>query len=327
MRFLHVALLATVALPVVAALPHRTGASDEWMARHSMSARPVVLLVHGRGYLHRDSAEFRREALQALRQGAFNAANDSLLGDDDVRIVWYADLLDSRRQNAASVLACGAAESKQSPSSVLGVMALLASALLDANAAGEAADDMHGLAGDLRFLGDPDTRCSAEKRLADALARAGDEGRPVVLVAHSLGALVSWGHLKQRGAAAEQRLSEIRRLVTVGSPLGSDDLRQLLLLPGDRVGPVTLPQKVRSWVNVVNEDDPFAARLAGASAADAATHARTGIADVMTQRLPGDPHELRGYLRDPASARAVLGAWCEAFESRDRGAGCGRMLR
>jgi hypothetical protein len=133
------------------------------------SGRPVILVVHGRGFLSRDSAVFRREALKALREGAFRATGDSLLDDDDVRLVWYADLMAARRGAGNSSLCDTGSDTADvgfSPGFLLRSLALVASELVDAGATDSVADDARDLAGDLRFLGNPSLRCDAEGRLA-----------------------------------------------------------------------------------------------------------------------------------------------------------------
>jgi pimeloyl-ACP methyl ester carboxylesterase len=279
--------------------------------------RPLVLLVHGRGYLSRDSATFRREALSALRDGAFRATGDSLYADDDLRIVWYADLMDPRRRGGAS--GCAAATKKvqadDSPASILQAFAMIASSLLDAAAQDNDTTDVRDLAGDLRFFGDASTRCATETRIGDALARARDEGRPIVLVAHSLGALVTWGHLSHRDASAPG----IRRLVTIGSPVGHADLRELLFGRAS----IALPRGVQSWTNALNPDDPFAARLIATDSTTGRARTLPGITDVIAPRSSKDPHDLRNYLRDSTTAGVVSSAWCEAAaDLQNRPAGC-----
>lgn len=281
-------------------------------AKRTDPRRPVILLVHGRGLLSRDSAEFRRDALHALRDGVFRATGDSLLDDDDLRLVWYADLMDVRRGVRMSTSCEKNSDSTDtgiSASFILRSLALAASELVDASASDSVRDDAHDVAGDLRFVGDPAVRCAAENRVADALERAHAEGRPVVLVAHSLGALVTWGYLAQRSASDARGMPEVQRLVTMGSPLGNGGLRELLL--GD-TAEVSLPRGVRSWVNAVNPDDAFAARLVPSDSVTGHARGLTGISDIVTGRTHEHAHDLRGYLRDSSTAAAVVGAWCEA---------------
>jgi hypothetical protein len=281
--------------------------------------RPVVLVVHGRGQTARDTAGLRRDALHALRVGAEGLAGDSLLRGDDVRLVYYADVLaggGELRDDATSSVCDAALAGKAETGNVFSLLAMVAGALVDAGAKDEATperDGLKSLTGDLRYLGDQRMRCAAERRLGDALARAHAEGRPVVLVAHSLGALVSWGHLHSRSGA--NSLTPIERLVTLGSPLGSPDIRQLIF--GEDTAPIALPRAVKSWFNIVNPDDPFAVRL---SLGDSVSI--PGIVDAVTSRDAGDPHELRSYLRDDATRRAVLGAWCAGFTRNERPKAC-----
>jgi pimeloyl-ACP methyl ester carboxylesterase len=284
--------------------------------------RPVVLVVHGRGFLARDSADFHRDALHALREGAFRATGDSLLETDDIRLVWYADLMDVRRAVQGSVTSCETNTNNVdvgiSPNFIFRSLALVASELVQATAADSVADGARDIAGDLRFIGDPALRCAAEGRVADAIARAHADGRPVVIVAHSLGALVTWSHLQHRGARTAGDVPEVERLVTMGSPIGNSNLRELLL--GD-MGEVALPRGVRSWVNAVNADDAFAARLVEIDSLSGRTRALRGITDVVTGHAE-EAHDLFGYLRDSTTATAVAGAWCDAAEHRGRISAC-----
>lgn len=296
----------------------------------SVTPRPLILVVHGRGHLARDTADLRRATVRALRAGSHVLSGDSLVADSDVRLVWYADVLDARSafsSDAVATCASTAGGAESASTSVFSMLALLAGAIVDANAAEQekqGGDGLRSLAGDLRYLGDAHTRCAAELRLASALARAHGEERPVIVVAHSLGALVSWGHLQRRAnSAGVDGLPEIRRLVTLGSPLGSPDIRELVF--GDARTEIRLPRSVRSWINVVNEDDPFAVRLLTGVGVEPGHASR--VMDAMTERRGEDPHELTGYLRDPVTTRAIVGAWCDAFAEKPRGAvrACERM--
>lgn len=80
LRFLAIAGLATLAA----------------VAPTADRGRPVILLVHGRGMLDSDTADTRRLWLDALVSGSKTITRDSLLAERDVRVVWYADVLDPR---------------------------------------------------------------------------------------------------------------------------------------------------------------------------------------------------------------------------------------
>src|SRR3954470_8046569 len=87
------------ALPFITALLATYSSAP---SRADLRDRPVVIVVHGRGQLGRDSAEVRRNALHALQEGSQSLVQQRLLTDDDVKLVWYADVLDARSRAAAA---------------------------------------------------------------------------------------------------------------------------------------------------------------------------------------------------------------------------------
>jgi hypothetical protein len=275
------------------------------VAAQADNGRPLVLVVHGRGQLGRDSAYVRREAYHALQRGFRAIDADVSLRESDVRLAWYADIMDAH-SFGSSIVVCPASArgiASASPDNGLTVLASLAGFLVE-SAVGMAGDssqyELRSMAGDLRYLGDSDTRCAAESRVEDALREVRREGRPVILVSHSLGALVSWGALTQASAAQDTTIPEVVRWITMGSPLGSSEVR-MLLFGQDRA--LERPSLVRSWANVLGRDDPFAIRVSSDSSATSA------LFDVPSATTSDDPHLISSYLADPATARLVLEAW------------------
>jgi hypothetical protein len=275
------------------------------------SSRPLVLIVHGRGQLGRDSAVVRRDAWHALQGSMHTIGSDVSLEEDDVRLIWYADLLDVHSSSEASPScsrsssdsASDSASAQESTPSALSVIAMMAGALVEALATESKNDDpeLRGFAGDLRYLAESDTRCAAESRVEAALRQAHRDGRPVILISHSLGALVSWGELTRASAASDTTLPVIQQWITMGSPLGSPEIRQLVF--GDEREALDLPKTVHSWMNVVSTDDFFSRRIARDSIGSAT------LADVVTESAHDDPHQMMGYLSDAATARLVVAAW------------------
>ena len=266
--------------------------------------RPVVLLVHGRGMQGRDTAALRAMWRDALDSGATSFTRASLVQDADVRLVWYADVLDPR-SSASCDYASDDPRARRDAAEDGGMKALVSFVgnVLDGLGAAASDDDsrtaLRSLAADAEFLSDAHKRCAAEGRLAGALDRARSEGRPVILVAHSLGSIVAYDYL-----SAHRDSGLVQALVTVGSPLGSPDLRHLLI-GGDDADTLTALASVKQWINVRNEGDPLATDV---------RPAHNIVVDTAADEP--DPHELVGYLRESQTTSAVLGAWCDAFGAR-----------
>jgi pimeloyl-ACP methyl ester carboxylesterase len=282
-------------------------------------SRPLVLIVHGRAQQWRDSAQVRREAFNALQDGARRIAGDPLIGEADVQLVWYADLLGSRAHtdDACSQLSTLTGAKRDVPVNAITFLAGIAGVLLDA--AGNdsrSADsvDIRSLSGDLRYLADGDIRCASELRLAKSLDAARREKRPVILVSHSLGGLVSWDLLSH---LASPDKPAVARWVTIGSPVASAEIRQLVF--GDETPSLAVPSSVASWVNVIGTSDPFAI------AVNDSVRTVPGVLDIRTEGEHSDPHQLTSYLSDAATLRAIFGGWCEAAKLRTQAAACARV--
>jgi pimeloyl-ACP methyl ester carboxylesterase len=281
--------------------------------REDDRGRPVVLLVHGRGMLDRDTAATRKLWVDAISSGAGTIKGERLYSDRDVRVVWYADVLDPRsasgcdyeRGDARARRANSDPELRDVVSTAGSILGAITAIVPDSGAAGQ----LRALSADAAFLTDARKRCAAEQRLADALDRARSEGRPVILVAHSLGAVVAYDYL-----SARPDTGLVERLITIGSLVGSPDLRRLLL-GSDGSDSLARPMSVKSWINVRNENDWFAAPI-------------TVGKDVVTS-APNDepdPHEMVGYLRGSATNAEVAADWCAAFVSKAP-ASCGSVRR
>jgi alpha-beta hydrolase superfamily lysophospholipase len=254
-------------------------------------------------------------------------AGDSLLRHDDVWVAWYADALDplapavcdiAPRSDASRGGTGGDDEGLRAFFAAIGEGLTATLDMLD----GYARDEARTLAGDFLFIGDPVRRCAAETQLDRVLARAGREGRPVILVAHSFGSLLSYGYLRSSVPGDSSRFS-VRKFVTIGSLLGAPGVRSMLL--GDTAARARLPAGVQQWTNIVNPHDALAYAVPFQLSADSSAGGMMENLTTTAGTAGEDAHYIGRYLRDPVTVRSVVGAWCASFPSAGtatRPAGC-----
>jgi hypothetical protein len=267
--------------------------------------RPVVVLVHGRGHLDGDSAALRREWKRDL-DSALASVGMPRLAAEDVRLAWYGGALEPSFRAP-----CTSATDSDS----LGLESLVhgfISALADAIPKNEA-PETRALLGDVLYVMDPSTRCAAERRVGAVIENALAERRPVVVVAYSLGSMVTYGYLHSR--KPDPARQDALRLITLGSPLGNRELRGIL--GGE--DSLRVPPAVVSWDNVYDPNDLFAAPL------DLKVSARV-VRDRVTKAVDAyEAHHVRRYLRDRETGSAVARALCATDPAPSEA--CRRLLR
>jgi hypothetical protein len=228
------------------ALPFLLAACAVAASRTPEPPRPLVVLVHGRGQAGSDSAAMRRQWKNDL-DSALSTHGFPALRDEDVRLAWYADVMDP-----GISAACDRSYTTEASLGDVARGFLLSLASVMPDSGREEDRQARALIGDVLYLVDPRTRCAAETRLGNVVARARSERRPVILVAYSLGAAVAYGHL-----ARQQDSVAAARLITLGAPIGVPVARELLL-GGDAI---RVPRSVLRWVNIYDPDDAFAGPL------------------------------------------------------------------
>ncbi len=165
-----------------------------------------------------------------------------------------------------------------------------------------------------------------ERMRAPLRAALRAERGDVVLVAHSLGSILAYDVLHEMGSAAR-----VRRFVTLGSPLGIEEVQDHLRQDGARRrsarnAGLALPPGVAEWVNLADRLDVVSL---DATLADEAGMAAKGIRDravVNPARLvwkEGGPHAGAGYLATP-EAREEIG---RALGLPENALAYGRLLR
>ena len=115
---------------------------------------------------------------------------------------------------------------------------------------------------------------------------------PCVIVAHSLGTVVAYRLLAETQADPDV---DVPLLVTLGSPLGIDVIRNRLAPPA-----LGFPAKVGKWLNAADPRD----FVALSERLDAQTFI-DGIDNIVDISNQFDPHDIRGYLSDERVAKGI----------------------
>lgn len=136
------------------------------------------------------------------------------------------------------------------------------------------------------------TNEAIERRLHKGILEAIEPGVPTVVVAHSLGTVVAYKLLHEKGAELGWK---IPLFITVGSPLAIKTIRK-------RLEPIGHPPCVGEWRNAMDERDvvalyPLDSKSFGI---DPAIRNKTDVQNHTENR-----HGIAGYLDDPEVARWI----------------------
>lgn len=167
-----------------------------------------------------------------------------------------------------------------------------------------------------------DTRGRAEEaraKLKRVLRQAADHQRPVLLLAHSMGSVISYDALWQLSREEESGVS-VDLLVTSGSPLGQKIVQRHLLGKGER-GETRYPSNIGSWINIaaLGELTAIDRRLGN----DFSAMTRLGLVREIRDfevfnyyRMRGvlNVHAEYGYLVNEVTARCVIEWWRSVAE-------------
>ncbi len=149
-------------------------------------------------------------------------------------------------------------------------------------------------------------------RLESALPK--DRRRPITLVAHSQGTIVALEVLARLAAQVN-----IVRLVTLGSPLGIQEVQDFLDIP-PKTKPFAVPDGIDQWTNFSDPLDPVAADhglrtdfefrivIDDETSADRVIVDEVIVNDRSRQFIGFNPHSAVGYLAHPKVRRVVSAA-------------------
>ena len=291
--------------PIFAALTV-VGASSHDASTATSRLPPIVVLVHGRGLLGQDTAALRREWKRDL-DSSLALVGMPRLRDENVRLAWYADVLDPESDSLCATTALNDADSLSFGDLARGLLGFLASAVPK-----DESLEMRGVMSDLVYAIDASKRCAAERRVGSVIEAAARENRPVVVVAYSLGSLVAYGYLHSRPPSA--KTSTRLRVVTLGSPLGVPAIRQMVF--GDNVNTLSVPAAVSGWENLYDPNDLFSGPVEGILVGGV-------VKDRALRALPlEEAHFISRYLQDRATGAAVMRALCEVAPSNEAATAC-----
>lgn len=140
-------------------------------------------------------------------------------------------------------------------------------------------------------------------RLTDLLKRyAGDE---IILIAHSMGTIVSYNVLRELGKDPALRHITVEHFITVGSPLGLTSVQGHIVREHGRL---RTPSCVTgSWANFADKRDPVAldSHLYDDYEANSRNYVRVRDYTVWND-YPGNAHKAYGYLRTPELSAHVV---------------------
>jgi subtilisin family serine protease len=154
------------------------------------------------------------------------------------------------------------------------------------------------------FLFDADRRARMEDTLRRRIAAGGG---PFIVVAHSQGSMIAYDVL--RALKAEE--ADVRLFLTIGSPLGMDEVQDVLK---DIGGPLRVPECVTRWVNIAERLDPVALdpELKGEFARNG-RGVQVEDVDVRNPDWQTNPHSSTGYLATEAARTVVREVAGSAF--------------
>jgi hypothetical protein len=136
------------------------------------------------------------------------------------------------------------------------------------------------------YFFDPAQKREMQQRLIDVLNRHPEE--PIVLVAHSQGTIIAYDVLRKlAGKTSSGKALRIAFFVTLGSPLGIDEIQNKIAKP------LEVPEGVQVWENFADLMDPVALDK------DLKDEFKgtTSISDTLVHNTVGiNPHAALGYL-------------------------------
>ena len=297
--------------------------------------RPLLIMIHGRSQSYQVSDLLRETWFGALNDGLRKVASADVIPDADRRFIYYGDVFEhqTRSHSACFYVRTGMPYERTGFNPVASPIARyflsgdrtdLVSAIR--RVAGKIKGSAYFVAAQLPdvlwYHDDRFAQCEIESRLVSLLDSAKASQREVVIVAHSMGALVTFHTLLRRPAGEWPR---IRALITIGSPLASPGM-PAWLADAETIDDIwdvprhnardsilarwhegLLHNAIGHWTNVLGQDDQLAFPVK--EVPELVAMADT-LYDLMVETQEGDEHGVVGYLKNPWVASAIARHWC-----------------
>jgi hypothetical protein len=143
------------------------------------------------------------------------------------------------------------------------------------------------------YIQRPGLRSGIDRIVDEALRGFAQPGKPLIVISHSLGTVVSYAVLRRADYLGQIPVA----LVTIGSPLGSRAMQKIL--PAPRIKPAC----VKQWVNAADRRDFVAIRYI----LDEKTFGKVDIKNLEgLENGEEDRHSIIGYLKTKVLAKAIF---------------------
>ena len=265
------------------------------------SGRPVIVFIHGRNQAFNVTEEMRARWFGAFRDGVEKLRLGPFVGDTaDLRFVSYEGLYEPGyvAQGCAEIAIASANARGSAIDKALDWLSKAMAKTLGLAKVAYFLEDIH------TYLSTQDMRCDTDRRLTDVLDALVAAHRPVVLVGHSMGTLISYHVLDP----AHPKRYDIVRFVSLGSQLGNTEMVQALV--GQYTPPFLPPAGVQRWVNIRGHYDYVAPELIKAQYKFPSA---TYFSELQITTQSGDQHSIVAYLKHPRTAAAIVRGWCDAW--------------
>jgi len=295
-----------------------------------------LVFVHGRSQQGKDSGALKAEWIASFKEGLARNNLQLPLAESDIRFPYYGDTLDQMVKGrsaveAVDVIVRGAESDEAEQRFMREVLAEVRkkekitdkklAAVLDPDVVERGPLNWEWVQGILKAVDRyvPFASGSAvalatndvyhylenaviRDEIDDGVASAIRSDLETVVVAHSLGTVVAYNALRQRGADAGW---QVPLFVTLGSPLSVKVIR-------DRVTALKQPRQcppcAQTWFNAMDERDvvalyPLTTKAFSLNPVDPSILNKTDVSNQTENR-----HGISGYLNDPEVARLIYDA-------------------